>query len=86
MRTSADVSPTGTKLALTRQEAAQALGVSAVTIDRLTRRGLLHPSRATRRPIYSVRELERFLRETAPVEYQAPVSHLLIPRGTEQGV
>jgi predicted site-specific integrase-resolvase len=52
------------KLALTRKEAAAALGISAVTIDRLTERGLLKPSRATRRPLYSVREIERFLSET----------------------
>jgi DNA-binding transcriptional MerR regulator len=52
------------KLALTRDEAAQALSLSAPTIDRLTKRGLLRPSRATRRPLYSVQEIERFLRET----------------------
>jgi hypothetical protein len=52
------------KLALTRAEAARALGVSAVTIDRLTKRGLLRPSRATRRPLYSVKEIERFLAAT----------------------
>jgi hypothetical protein len=52
------------KLALSRHEAAEALGVSAVTIDRLTLRGLLRPSRATRRPLYAVWEIERFLRET----------------------
>lgn len=56
-----DVTP---KLALTRVEAAKALGVSPVTIDRLTLRGLLRPSRATRRPLYSVKEIERFLSET----------------------
>lgn len=53
------------KLALTRKEAATALGVSAVTIDRLAERGLLNPSRATRRPLYSVKEIERFLTDTA---------------------
>jgi hypothetical protein len=53
------------KLALTRDEAAKAIGQSAVTVDRLTKRGLLHPSRATRRPIYPVWEIERFLRETS---------------------
>ncbi len=53
------------KLALTRVEAAKALGVQPVTIDRLTKRGLLHPSRATRRPLYSVIEIERFLKETS---------------------
>jgi DNA-binding transcriptional MerR regulator len=53
------------KLALTRTEAAEALGISPVTIDRLTKRGLLRPSRATRRPLYPVWEIERFLRETS---------------------
>lgn len=52
------------KLALTREEAAKALGLSAATIDRLTERGLLQPSRATRRPLYPVSEIERFLKET----------------------
>jgi DNA-binding transcriptional MerR regulator len=54
----------GQRLALTRTQAAEALGVSPVTIDRLTKRGLLRPSRATRRPLYAVSEIERFLRET----------------------
>ncbi len=52
------------KLAFTRVEAAKAIGQSPATIDRLTKRGLLNPSRATRRPVYSVAELQRFLRET----------------------
>jgi hypothetical protein len=52
------------KLALNRIEAAAAIGVSPATLDRLTLRGLVRPSRATRRPIYSVKELERFLKET----------------------
>lgn len=52
------------KLALGRSEAAEALGVSPITIDRLTKRGLLKPSRATRRPLYSIPELERFLKDT----------------------
>jgi hypothetical protein len=54
-----------TKLALTRDEAAQALGLASVSIDRLTKRGLLRPSRATRRPLYPVWEIERFLRDTS---------------------
>ncbi len=53
------------KLALSRDETADALGVSTVTVDRLTVRGLLRPSRATRRPLYPVWEIERFLRETS---------------------
>ena len=52
------------KLALSREEAAHAIGVSAITVDRLTKRGLLRPSRATRRPVYPVWEIERFLRDT----------------------
>jgi DNA-binding transcriptional MerR regulator len=52
------------KLALTRTEAAEAVGVSPITIDRLTKRGLLNPSRATRRPLYPIWEIERFLRDT----------------------
>jgi hypothetical protein len=58
------------KLALTREEAAQAIGCHAITNSRLTERGLLRPSRATRRPLYRVTEIKRFLRDTAskPVE------------------
>jgi hypothetical protein len=52
------------KLAFTRVEAAEAINVSPATLDRLTKRGLLRPSRATRRPLYSISEIERFLRET----------------------
>ena len=53
------------KLALTRVEAADALNVSPATVDRLVRRGLLHLSRALRRPLFSIAEIERFLRETS---------------------
>jgi hypothetical protein len=52
------------KLALTREGAASAIGVSPATIDRLTRRGLLKPSRAIRRPLFVISEIERFLKET----------------------
>jgi len=48
-----------------RAEAAIYLGVAKITIDRLTKRGLLHPSRALRHPIYSRDDLDRFLRETS---------------------
>jgi len=53
------------KLALTRTEVAESLGITPVTIDRLAKRGLLRPSRATRRPLYSIEEIERFLRDTS---------------------
>ena len=48
-----------------RAEAAIYLGISKITIYRLTKRGLLHPSRALRHPIYSKDDLDRFLRETS---------------------
>jgi hypothetical protein len=49
------------RLALTTQETAVALGIDTVTVWRLTKRGLLTPNRATRRPLYSVSDIERFL-------------------------
>ena len=52
------------KLALTRVEAADALSVSPATLDRLVKRGLIRPSRATGRPLFPIAEIERFLRET----------------------
>jgi hypothetical protein len=53
------------KMGFKRAEAAAYLGVTAVTIDRLTKRGLLHPSRALRHPIYAKTDLDRFLQETS---------------------
>jgi len=52
------------KLALNRVEAAQALSISPATLDRLSTRGLIRPSRATYRPLYALSEIERFLRDT----------------------
>jgi len=52
------------KLALNRVEAAEAISVSPATLDRLANRGLIFPCRATGRPLYSIAEIERFLRET----------------------
>ena len=52
------------KLAFTRVEAASVLGISPATIDRLVKRGLLKPSLALRRPLFSKTELERYLAET----------------------
>ncbi len=53
------------KIAYSRGEAARVLSVSVPTVDRLIARGLLHPSRATRRPMFTVAELERYMRETS---------------------
>jgi hypothetical protein len=53
------------KLALNRIEAAKAISVSPATLDRLAQRGLIRPCRATYRPIYWVKELERFLKENS---------------------
>ncbi len=52
------------KLAVTRVEAAALLGVHVNSIDRLVRRGVLKPSRALRRPLFSLAELQRFLAQT----------------------
>ena len=59
--------PRSLRLAFSRVETAELLGISAPSVDRLTKRGLLRPSRATRRPLYSKTELERFLAETSEV-------------------
>ena len=69
------------KLALSRQEAADALGISPVTIDRLTKRGLLKPSRATRRPLYPIWEIERFLRETGKPPFVDPSAMRVLVQG-----
>ena len=52
------------RLALNQQEAAEALGISVVSLWRLVKRGLIRPSIALRIPLYPISELERFLRET----------------------
>jgi hypothetical protein len=56
--------PSHPRLAFTRVETARILGLSVISVDRLTVRKLLRPSRATRRPLYALEEIERFLRET----------------------
>lgn len=63
--TAATAKPQIEKKGFKRAEAAIYLGVAKITIDRLTQRGLLHPSRALRHPIYSRDDLDRFLRETS---------------------
>jgi hypothetical protein len=60
------------KLALNRVEAAQAIGCSPATLDRLALRGLVRPCRATYRPLYWVKELERFLKENTAADYIRP--------------
>ena len=52
------------KLGHTREEAALALGICPGSVDNLTERGLLHPSRALRRPIYAKADLIAFLANT----------------------
>ena len=57
------------KLAVNRQTAAEMLSVSDTTFYRLIKRGLIHPVKATRNPIFSVKELQRFLDDTTrPIE------------------
>lgn len=62
------------RLAYTRTEAAKLLGVSSDTIDSLRKRGLLKCSLATRRPLFPLWELERFLRETSAEIDPEPVA------------
>ena len=65
------------KLGLNRIEAAAAIGVSPATLDRLAQRGFIRPCRATYRPIYWVKELERFLKENSVADY---VSREIFPQ------
>jgi hypothetical protein len=58
-----EIGQTIQRLAFTTEETAAALGIKPTTVWRLTQRGLLNPNRATRRPLYPVAEIERFLRE-----------------------
>jgi hypothetical protein len=51
------------RLAFTTEETAAALGIKPTTVWRLTQRGLLKPNRATRRPLYALSDIERFLAE-----------------------
>jgi hypothetical protein len=57
-------SPRPQQFAYSRRGAAAALGISPASLDRLVQRGLLRPSRALRKPLFSASELERFLQET----------------------
>ncbi len=52
------------KLSYNRTEAARILGISANSLDRLVKRGLIAPSRALRRPLFALADLERFLEAT----------------------
>lgn len=56
--------PQMARLAFSRREAADLLGISEPSLDRLVQRGLLRPSRALRRPLFTAREIERFLADT----------------------
>jgi hypothetical protein len=60
--------PEQIRLAYTRIEAADLLGINPITLDRLAKRGLIRPSRAIRRPLYPHTELIRFLEDTKPLE------------------
>lgn len=64
LHSAADNGGTHPKLSYTRSEAAKVLGISPNSLDRLVKRQLVFPSRALRRPLFSIAELERFLAET----------------------
>ena len=52
------------QMAYSRKQAAALLSISMVSLDRLVRRGLLRPSRALRCPLFTPKEIERFLADT----------------------
>lgn len=52
------------KLAYSREEAAKLISQSPATLDRLAAKGLIKPSRATRRPVYPLEEILRYLSST----------------------
>ena len=58
------VKPPLPKLAFSTVETAEIIGVSAMTIHRLTKRGLLRASNALRHKVYPLSEIERFLKAT----------------------
>ncbi len=54
------------RAALSRAETARALSYrNPITVDRLRKRGLLHPCVATRKPAYLLTEIARFLAATS---------------------
>ncbi|MBE2180196.1 MAG: helix-turn-helix domain-containing protein [Chthoniobacterales bacterium] len=52
------------RLAYNSDETTKLLGVTRTTLWRLCKRGLIRPSVACRRPLFSAEEIERFLRDT----------------------
>jgi hypothetical protein len=50
------------KLMLTKYETAKVLSMSCETVDRLAKRGVLKPNRTTRRPLYSIFEIIRYVK------------------------
>ncbi len=53
--------PNGSKLAYTTKELSAQLGISARSLARLEARGLLMPSRALRKKLYSAAAVQAFL-------------------------
>jgi hypothetical protein len=53
------------KLAYDTNETAHVLGVDPRSVRRLKDRGLLRPSMALRKPLFSIDEIRRFLEETS---------------------
>ena len=53
------------KLAFRRKEAARLLNISVESLDRLRARGLIKPAIGLSCPLYTLKELQRFLEETS---------------------
>jgi hypothetical protein len=52
------------RLGFTMKETAAILNISYMSVFRLTKRGLLKPSNGLRTKIFSLQEIERYLRDT----------------------
>lgn len=56
-----ETKPALPRLGFSRRDASTMLGISIEALDSLARRGLIVPNRALRCPLYSVKELQRFI-------------------------
>lgn len=70
-KTTTEKKPALPKLAYNTDEAAEMLGVDSSTVWRLTKRGLLRPSKGIRYARYTLDELQRYLRDTASAPAEA---------------
>lgn len=56
--------PTPPRMAYSKKETADMLGISKISLERLEARGLIKSSKALRHKMYPLTEIERFLKAT----------------------